>query len=74
MKTPFVTVSSKYQIVLPEEVRNALSIKPGQQIAVMREGRNITLIPVQQLKELIGTMPAHDWTASDLRDREDHSS
>ena len=29
---PTVTVSSKYQVVIPQEIREALKIKPGQKL------------------------------------------
>ncbi|MBC7783323.1 MAG: AbrB/MazE/SpoVT family DNA-binding domain-containing protein [Burkholderiales bacterium] len=71
MKTPHVTVSSKYQIVLPEEIRSALNIKPGQKIAVMQHASSITLVPVRPLNEMLGSLPSHPWQPRDLREKAD---
>ncbi len=38
-----VTVSQKYQIVLPKEIRGSAGIKPGQELAVFRIGGIISL-------------------------------
>lgn len=49
-----VTVSPKYQVVIPKEVREQLGIRPGQRIeAIAYEGR-IELIPVRPARELRG--------------------
>ena len=41
--TAHVTVSSKGQIVIPKDVRDALSLKPGEQLAISHVGRRIVL-------------------------------
>lgn len=52
MKT--VTVSSKYQVVIPKSVRKALGIRAGQKIqVVVYEGR-FKLLPLTPFKELRG--------------------
>ena len=43
-----VTVSTKYQVVIPRDVRNRLKLKPGQKVAVVH------LVPIRPLKELKG--------------------
>ena len=40
---PTATVSSRYQITLPAEVRKALGIKPGDRLEVTLEGGRIVL-------------------------------
>ena len=47
-----VKVSSKYQVVIPESVRNALDIKPGMQVDVIVKGKVAYLVPVANLKDL----------------------
>jgi AbrB family looped-hinge helix DNA binding protein len=47
-----VKVSPKYQVVIPEEVRKALGIKPGMKMNVIRKGRVAYIVPVTKLKEL----------------------
>lgn len=48
------TVSSKYQVVIPKEVREQVPIKPGQKLAVIVKGKTIHLVPVLPLDELQG--------------------
>jgi AbrB family looped-hinge helix DNA binding protein len=47
-----VTLSSKYQIVVPQDVREPLGLKPGAQLSVFRVGRTIQVVPVPSLAEL----------------------
>jgi len=59
---PTTTVSSRYQITLPAEVRKALGIKPGDRLEVEVEGGKIVLRlarpPVRELlKKLIAEDP-----------------
>jgi AbrB family looped-hinge helix DNA binding protein len=42
------TVSTKGQFVIPAEIREALGIRPGTRIAVLREGNRIILEPVNK--------------------------
>jgi AbrB family looped-hinge helix DNA binding protein len=42
-----VTLSSKGQLVIPKEVRNALSLKPGAKFEVELVGQQIMLKPVK---------------------------
>lgn len=51
-----VTVSTKGQLVIPAEIRQALQIKPGTRFAVLRERNQIILRPVnrQFIDELCG--------------------
>lgn len=55
-----VTLSSKYQVVIPPSVREAFHLTPGQKIeVVIYEGR-ITLVPVGAMKALRGIAPGID--------------
>ena len=55
-----VTLSSKYQIVIPSEVRKAMNVKPGQEFWVLYESGQIKLIPKRDIKELFGTLKGMD--------------
>ncbi len=49
-----VTISPKYQIVIPKKIREKLGLKPGQKVqAIDYEGR-IELIPVRPARQLRG--------------------
>ncbi|NLV45877.1 MAG: AbrB/MazE/SpoVT family DNA-binding domain-containing protein [Candidatus Hydrogenedentes bacterium] len=51
-----VTVSPKYQIVIPKEVRQQTGIRPGQKMAVFQIGDIIELAPVKDIKTLRGSL------------------
>jgi AbrB family looped-hinge helix DNA binding protein len=51
-KMATVKVSSKFQVVIPESVRNSLDIKPGMHIDVIVKGKIAYLVPVANLKGL----------------------
>ncbi|MES2965882.1 MAG: AbrB/MazE/SpoVT family DNA-binding domain-containing protein [Bdellovibrionota bacterium] len=47
-----VKLSSKYQVVIPEEVRAALNLTPGMQIDVIAKGSIAYLVPVRSLSSV----------------------
>ena len=49
-----VTVSSKYQVVIPREIRERLGIRPGQQVQVLELEGRIELVPVREPHDLRG--------------------
>jgi AbrB family looped-hinge helix DNA binding protein len=49
-----VTVSPKYQVVIPKAVRQALRIRPGQKMQVVEYNGRIELIPEKDITELRG--------------------
>jgi len=49
-----VTVSPKYQIVIPKAVREQLHVKPGQKLKLLVLDGIATLIPVVPVEELRG--------------------
>ena len=50
------TISSKYQVVIPKEIRREVSIHRGQVVQVIAKGGVITLVPDQPLSELRGLL------------------
>ena len=63
------TVSSKYQVVIPKEIRERMQIKPGQKLSVIAKGGVIYLVPVRGLGELRGIAKGAD--TSNLREKVD---
>ena len=47
-----VKVSPKYQVVIPENVRNTLKIKVGTKVEVIAKGKVAYLVPVPDLDEV----------------------
>ena len=64
-----VTVSSKYQVVIPQKVREKMNLKPGQKIIVIEKDGVVHLIPEKPLKELRGFIKG--ITTEKLRHEED---
>ncbi|HNS56463.1 MAG TPA: AbrB/MazE/SpoVT family DNA-binding domain-containing protein [Smithellaceae bacterium] len=49
-----VTLSPKYQVVIPKSVRESLKLQPGQKMQVVEYDGRIELIPERDIKELRG--------------------
>ena len=64
-----VTVSSKYQIVIPKEVREQLKIKPGQKLGFLVKHGSVKLVPIRPIEELRGFVKGME--VKDIRDEED---
>jgi AbrB family looped-hinge helix DNA binding protein len=64
-----VTVSPKFQVVIPSDVRTALGIRPGQKLQVLALGDQIRLVPVKPIKALRGFVKGIDTTVKRERDR-----
>lgn len=61
-----VTVSPKYQVVIPSEVRERLRLKPGQKVTIVEKDGVAHLIPIKPMKDLKGLVSGID--AKGLRD------
>jgi AbrB family looped-hinge helix DNA binding protein len=64
-----VTVSSKFQVVIPEEIREKAGIKAKQKVVVLEKGGVIRLIPQRPLGELRGFLKG--VRAEELREEEE---
>ncbi len=49
-----VTVSPKYQVVIPKSVRESMGIVSGQKIQILTYQNRIELIPIQPMKKMRG--------------------
>jgi AbrB family looped-hinge helix DNA binding protein len=67
MKT--VTVSPKYQVVIPRDVREMLRIKPGEKMQVINYANRIELVPVKKIKTMRGFLKGIDTTVVREKDR-----
>jgi AbrB family looped-hinge helix DNA binding protein len=64
-----VTVSPKFQVVIPLAVRHTLGLKPGQKIQVVLYGNRIELIPVKPIKKARGFLKGIDTSVERDGDR-----
>lgn len=64
-----VSVSPKYQIVIPKSVRDALGIKPGQKVQVIQYQNRIELIPIKPMQAVRGFLKGIDTTIEREEDR-----
>jgi AbrB family looped-hinge helix DNA binding protein len=49
-----VTISPKYQVVIPKEIRQKLKLSPGQKVQTIAYDDRIELIPVVPIKKMKG--------------------
>ena len=55
-----VTISPKYQVVIPKSVREQLKLVPGQVVQVIAYGDRIEFLPVRRARELRGMLRGLD--------------
>ncbi|MDE0005503.1 MAG: AbrB/MazE/SpoVT family DNA-binding domain-containing protein [Rhodospirillaceae bacterium] len=63
------TLSTKYQISIPKQVREARNWKPGQKFAFLHKESGVLIVPVPTFEDLRGA--AKGATITSYRDRED---
>lgn len=57
-----VTISPKYQIVIPRAVRETLKLVPGQKLQIIVRDDQITLLPLRSAAALRGFLRGIDTT------------
>lgn len=64
-----VTVSSKFQVVIPREMRESLSIKPGVRLQVIKYGDRIEFVRIRKIKDMRGFLRGINTTVVREKDR-----
>ena len=64
-----VTVSPKFQVVIPRSVRRSLGLKPGQKVQVVLYENRIELIPIVRAKKTRGFLKGIDTHVPRENDR-----
>ncbi len=64
-----VTISPKFQVVIPKSIRERLKLRPGQKVqAIVYEDR-IELVPVRPIQQMRGFLKGIDTTVPREGDR-----
>jgi len=64
-----VTLSTKYQLVIPREVRQRLDLEPGTRLTVIEKGGILFLVPERPIEEMRGI--ARGTKRTGLREKKD---
>jgi AbrB family looped-hinge helix DNA binding protein len=64
-----VTVSSKFQVVIPREVRESMDLQPGTRVQVLQYENRIELIPLREPRALRGFIQGIDTEVHRAEDR-----
>ncbi len=64
-----VTVSPKFQVVIPRDIREALGLEPGQKVQALRYQNRVEFIPIRPMRALRGFLKGIDTSVARDRDR-----
>jgi AbrB family looped-hinge helix DNA binding protein len=68
-KMETVTISPKFQVVIPKGIRETLKLSPGQKVQAIAYQDRIELIPVRPLKKMRGFLKGIDTNVPREQDR-----
>ena len=64
-----ITISPKFQVVIPKEIRESLKLAPGQKIQALLYENRIELIPVRSIKKMRGFLKGIETSVDREADR-----
>lgn len=64
-----VKVSPKFQVVIPQQIREALGLQPGQQVQALQYGDRVEFIPIRPMRSMRGFLKGIDTTVPRERAR-----
>ena len=64
-----VTISPKYQVVIPKELREALHLLPGEKLQVFRYQDRLEFVPIKDIKKMRGFLKGIDTVIIRDKDR-----
>ncbi|MCE7981567.1 MAG: AbrB/MazE/SpoVT family DNA-binding domain-containing protein [Caldilinea sp. CFX5] len=64
-----VTLSAKFQVVIPHKVRQTFDLQPGQKLQVVAYNHRIELIPIRAMSEARSFLVGIDTTIQREPDR-----
>lgn len=63
------TISPKYQVVIPRELREKMQLKPGEKVEFLQYENRIEMIPIRDIKKMRGFLKGIDTTVEREKDR-----
>jgi len=64
-----LTISPKYQVVIPKQIREKLDLRPGQRVQAIQYDGRVELIPVRAMGSMRGFLTGIDTTVERDEDR-----
>lgn len=64
-----VILSPKFQVVIPQGIREALHLRAGQKLRVLRYADRVEFIPVRPVQQMRGFLRGMDTTIEPEEDR-----
>jgi len=64
-----VTISPKFQVVIPKEIREKLGLSPGQRVEAIAYENRIELIPLRPIRQMRGFLKGIDTSIKREADR-----
>ncbi len=64
-----VTVSPKFQVVIPRAIREAMGLQPGQKVQALQYQNRIEFIPVRSMRSMRGFLKGIDTAVPRDADR-----
>lgn len=64
-----VTLSPKYQIVIPKELREELHLLPGEKLRIFRYQNRLEIVPIKDVKKMRGSLKGINTTIERDQDR-----
>jgi AbrB family looped-hinge helix DNA binding protein len=64
-----VTISPKFQVVIPKRIREKLGLHAGQKVQAIQYGDRVELVPVKPLKQMRGFLRGIETDVSREVDR-----
>jgi AbrB family looped-hinge helix DNA binding protein len=55
-----VTISPKYQVVIPKSIRESMGLRPGQKVQAIQYGDRVELVPVVPVSRMRGFLRGID--------------
>ncbi|PKQ14920.1 MAG: AbrB family transcriptional regulator [Actinobacteria bacterium HGW-Actinobacteria-7] len=64
-----VTISPKYQVVIPKHIREKLDLRPGQQVQAIEYDDRVEFVPVRSIASMRGFLSGIDTSVPREDDR-----